>query len=104
MLFHCDERWNVLAPRGGAADLAAAKADAEITYRGIGEKWVDTNVSTEDARRWLEQEFPEDMCSFCGRLPFEFEGAFGGHKSRICNDCVRKYFALLEKEKPDDVA
>ncbi len=43
----------------------------------------------------------EDLCSFCGRLPSEFEAAFGGHKSRICGDCVRKYFAILEKDKPD---
>ena len=81
MLFHCDEHWNVLGVSGGETDLEAAKADGEVTYRGIAAKWIDTGVSTEDARRWLEQQYPEDLCSFCGRLPSEFETAFGGHKS-----------------------
>ena len=103
MLFHCDEHWNVLGVSGGETDLEAAKADAEVTYRGIAAKWIDTGISTEDARRWLEQQYPEDLCSFCGRLPSEFETAFGGHKSRICGDCVRKYFAMLQKDKSDDV-
>ena len=103
MLFHCDEQWNVLGVSGGETSLAAAKAVAEITYRGIAAKWVDTCVSSEEARRWLEQQYPEDLCSFCGRLPSEFETAFTGHKSRICGDCVRKYFAMLQKDKSDDV-
>jgi ClpX C4-type zinc finger len=103
MLFHCDEQWNVLAPSGGEADLAAAKANVEMTYQGIAAKWIDTGISLEEARHWLEQQYPEDMCSFCGRLPSEFEGAFGGHKSKICNECVRKYFAMLQKDQSDDV-
>ena len=103
MLFHCDEQWNAVGVSGGETDLPAAKANAEITYRGIAAKWVDVSVSSEEARCWLEQQYPEDLCSFCGRLPSEFETAFGGHKSRICGDCVRKYFAMLQKDKSDDV-
>jgi hypothetical protein len=99
-----DEQWNVLGMSGRQTNLPDAKADAEVAYRGIAAKWIDTGISTAEARRWLEQQYPEDMCSFCGRLPFEFEAGFGGHRSTICGDCVRKYFAMLQKAKPDDVA
>ena len=104
MLFHCDEEWNVLGANGRATNLSDAKADVEIAYRGLAAKWVDTGISADEARRWLEQQYPEDMCSFCGKLPFEFEAAFSGHRSTICGDCVRKYSSMLKKNEPDDVA
>jgi len=62
-----------LGVSGRKTNLSDAKADAEVAYRGIAAKWVDTHVSIEEARRWLEHQYPEDRCSFCDKLPFEFE-------------------------------
>jgi hypothetical protein len=93
-----------LGASGRKTNLSDAKADAEVAYRGLGPKWVDTGTSVEEARRWLERQYPEDKCSFCGKLPFEFEAAFGGHRCTICGDCVRKYFSMLNNNEPDDVA
>ena len=95
VLFHCDESWNVLAAGGTATTLQDAKADAAISYRGIDRKWIDTGLSEQDARRWLERTFPDSMCSFCGKLPIEFSSLVRGHRAGICDHCVRKFFATL---------
>ena len=103
VLFHCDDQWEVIGVSGRGTNLPDAKAAVENGYRGIAAKWIDTGISVDEARAWLEQQYPEDKCSFCGRLPFEFEAAFGGHRSTICGDCVRQYFAMLPKDDADDV-
>src|SRR6266404_6227603 len=102
MLFHCDEQWNVLGVSGGETDLEAAKADAEVAYRGIAAKWIDTSISSEEARRWLEQQYPQDLCSFCAQRPSEFPTAFGRFKSLSSSACMPKDFAMVHIHKSDD--
>ena len=101
-LYLCDEEWNVLGVGGGADSLPAAKVDAEVSYLGIGRKWIDTSLSQDEARRWLEERFPSLLCSFCGRLPISFESLFRGHKSGICDDCVRRFHEVLPPEAKSD--
>lgn len=101
-LFHCDEEWNVLGASGIEPTLEDAKTHAEQSYSGIAAKWVDTVSSEADARRWLEEQFPASLCSFCGRLLAEFETLFRGHKSGICEDCVRSFAVIVEERASSD--
>lgn len=99
LVFHCDEEWNVLGVSGRKTNLAGAKAAVETSYQGIAAKWVDTDVSVEEARKWLEREYADDKCSFCGRLPFDFDSSFRGDHATICSDCVHKLAAMLKEPK-----
>jgi hypothetical protein len=96
-LFHCDEEWNVLGASGDEPSLQDAKTHAEQSYAGVAAKWVDTNTSEADARHWLEENFPASLCSFCGRLPPEFETLFRGHQSGVCGECVRSFAVIVEE-------
>ncbi|MGZ5165027.1 MAG: hypothetical protein ACXWIT_31565, partial [Burkholderiales bacterium] len=47
---------------------------AEENYPGAGARWVDANISIEDALQCYDAQNENLKCSFCGKRPFETEG------------------------------
>jgi len=101
LVFHCSDEWEVLGV-GGAENVESAKASAERAYRGVSAKWVETNVSLDEAKAWIKENYEDMTCSFCGRDPEDVrnlvEGRSGTH---ICNHCIDKFYALI-RQPPED--
>jgi ClpX C4-type zinc finger len=91
-LYCCDSDW---APIGIAAceTVDAAKKKAERIYPGSSPCWVEAEFTDADAKRYLDEQFSDLRCSFCGKGPHETDSAFfeGNGKVRICADCVRQF-------------
>ena len=97
LVFHCDERWEVLGVSGGA-NLDEAKARTEHAYRGISAKWIDANVSVEEAEAWVLENSDHMVCFFCGRSPGQFEQIVTGKLAAICNVCIDRLHRELHEE------
>lgn len=97
MLMFCDDDWE---PLGVAvlASLEEARKRAESEYHGISGKWIDADVTVEEAERYLEDQDQEESCSFCGRPPLEVQQMFSSSTARICGQCVRELFAECSTE------
>jgi hypothetical protein len=97
MVFHCDRDWNVLGVAAGFDSIDEAKAKTERSYRGLRQKWVSTGYSRDDAASYLADHFKDVKCSFCGRLPMQYQSIVGT-KVRICNHCVEEFHDALHRE------
>ena len=64
-------------------------------------KWVHTGITKEEAVAFLDREFADEKCSFCGKWPLDVERMIGG-EVRIYNFCVDEFYELLHK--PEGVA
>ena len=85
-VFHCDAQWNCLGSSGGGKSVAEAKASIERAYPGL--HWTETPRTRDEALRVVRDYWRGQECSFCGRVPPQFESSFakeGG--ARICNRC-----------------
>ena len=102
LLFHCDAKWTTLCVSGRFGSLGEAKQLVERTYPGIGRKWVDTNVSLEDAEAVLSDAWSEMRCSFCGRLPQQVDSLVEGREGRICDLCIVEFSGWLLEGTQDD--
>lgn len=96
LLFHCDEEWRVLGTTGAEA-VDAVKQCAERNYPGVAARWVDVNVTTEDALKHYDVETGGLRCSFCSKRPFELEGWVEGDGAIICKGCIGKYYREFQK-------
>jgi len=99
LVFHCDNNWNVLGAAGGHRSAENAKAQVERAYAGIASKWVDTNVSVDQANAYLREHSGDDVCSFCGRMPHEVEKLIQESTGRICDMCIRKFSSILTEKQ-----
>jgi ClpX C4-type zinc finger protein len=98
LVFHCNDEWDVLGVSGGKT-LEAAKASAERAYRGVGAKWISTNVTEDEAKSWIEKNCADVSCSFCDRTLDDYQHLVGNKAGsvRICNYCIDEYYALIRK-------
>jgi hypothetical protein len=96
MLFHCDHHWQVLGVAAGYGSVEEARAKAERSYHGISAKWVASGYTREEASKYLEAQFEDQSCSFCGRTPLQFE-AIAGDSVRICNHCVDSFHEIMHR-------
>jgi hypothetical protein len=64
---HCDDSWEPLGIAGGYKTAGEAKREVELSYNGIGSKWIDTEVTKEAARALYRSDLNAISCSFCGR-------------------------------------
>jgi len=88
-IIHCDRYWNVLAGGSAAYDsVSEAKGRAERMYPGVTKTWVKLSTSKTQARAIERQMWRGHECSFCNRIPPDFEKSLHGKKARICNICV----------------
>lgn len=91
-LLLCNEGWS---PLGVAvvSSFEEARKRAESDYRGVTDKWIDANVSAEEAARYLREQGQKESCSFCGRPPVEVRQMISSSKARICEQCIKEFFA-----------
>lgn len=101
-VFHCDEEWIALSA-SGAETVEQAKQEVELTYPGVGERWIDTNVTVEEALAFYDSETAGLKCSFCGKRPFEVEGLIEGPKATICRGCVEEFYSDFQTDEDDDI-
>ena len=90
MVFHCDAEWNVLGVAAGYNSVTEAKSSTERSYHGLSEKWMQTGHTREAAEKYVADRFKGWECSFCGRLPPQYEHLVGD-KVRICNHCIDEF-------------
>jgi hypothetical protein len=95
VLFHCGRTWKVRGAESYAT-LSELKHSAERVYPGIRANWRQTNVTKRQAAAYRKRVWRGLECSFCGRLPDEFERLFGKRNARICDDCIRGFNRLLK--------
>ena len=100
MVFHCDRDWNVLGVAAGYNSIDEAKAKTERSYRGLSPKWVSTGYSRDDVTGYLAEHFKDMKCSFCGRLPMQYQSIVGT-TVRICNHCVDEFHDALHRESQE---
>lgn len=101
-VFHCDEEWIAM----GASDadsVEEAKQEAELTYPGVSARWIDTNVTVEEALAYYDSETAGLKCSFCGKRPFEVEGLIEGPQATICRGCVEEFYSDFQTDDDGDV-
>ena len=99
LLFHCDEEWTVLGISGGGA-VSEVKERAERNYPGVSARWIDLNITREEALELYDREPENAQCLFCRRRPFEFGGCVDNDEgARICNECIEKFHAIIQ-DKP----
>src|SRR5437867_3651946 len=103
LIFHCNDRWEVLGVSGGST-LEEAKVRIERAYRGIGAKWIDANVSIEEAKAWILENSDHIVCFFCGRSAGEFQQIVTGKLAAICNLCIDKLHQELHEDGNGHVA
>ena len=94
MVFHCSREWVVLGVAAGYKTMEEAKQKTERSYHGITPKWTATGYSRDDAVKYVEAQFKDQICSFCGRNPSQFE-AVAGNSVRICNRCVDSFYEIM---------
>jgi GrpB-like predicted nucleotidyltransferase (UPF0157 family) len=101
LLFHCDEDWCTRGVSGGG-DVQAIKARAERNYPGVASRWVDVNVSLEEALEYYDEQHGDERCSFCGKRSYETQGAVTSSKATICKGCVEDFYqGFKEKQEAD---
>ena len=101
LLFHCDSEWTTLGCSAHQS-VPDAKTRAERIYPGISTRWVDAGVSEEAAEVYLNEQFGNARCSFCGKRPDEVEQMFfkegeGKDEVGICNQCIKGFHDGLPK-------
>jgi hypothetical protein len=102
VVFHCDEAW-ISVGVSSAPSIEGAKEVAECNYPGVGNRWIDTNVSVEEALAFYDSETAGLKCSFCGKRPFEVAGMIEGPQATICRECVEEFYGDFQTEEDDDV-
>ena len=100
MVFHCNHEWEVLGVAAGYGSIQDAKERTERSYHGITAKWMAGGHSREDAIKYVETQFKNQSCSFCGRTPLQFE-AVAGNAVRICNHCVDSFYEGMHDSKSE---
>jgi hypothetical protein len=101
MLFHCNEAWDVIGT-SGATTIEETKLLAERNYPGIHKHWQSLNVSREEALAYYDAEMGKYICSFCGKRPFEYQGAVEGKGAVICRGCVEDFHHEFAKSDDSD--
>lgn len=101
-VFHCDEEWISLGA-SGAETVEQAKQDIERNYPGVGNRWIDTNVTVEEALAFYDSETAGLKCSFCGRRPFEVDGLIESPRAAICRSCVEDFYADFQTDDDGEI-
>ena len=94
LLFFCDEKWESLGVVE-CPSLAEAQKRAEGEYTGLSKRWVNANVSEEQAARYLSKQSDAPRCSFCGKSPQEVQQMFSTPTACVCDGCVRDFYQAL---------
>ena len=98
LLFLCDEEWSDLGC-SGFTSIAEARDWTERIYPGVSTRWVQANVSDEEAERYLDELFGDVRCSFCRRRPDQgIETLLEKNNVRICDRCINEFHTDIHKQ------
>ncbi len=105
LLFFCDDNWEVHGTIPFVS-IDEAKLRAERGYKGINNKWEESQYSEEEINDFLREEYEvdptskwwEEICSFCGEDIISSGQGFAGQKATICGKCVEEFYAHLHEE------
>jgi ClpX C4-type zinc finger protein len=100
-LLHCDEEWDLLGTGGNYASVAQAKAGAERAYLGITARWIDANATEDEALKYRDEVWAEEKCSFCGKIPPDFDMLIKHDSARICDACIEKFHKMVEEHRAE---
>jgi hypothetical protein len=92
---HCDSSWRILAVNSGGPSLASTLELVASWYEGMDHGWVETAFDLKKAEQTVRNSWSEKRCSFCGRIPTDFESLIEAREARICDLCVREFSAQL---------
>jgi len=99
-LLQCDQDWESLAV-ATYESIAQAKARAERLYRGVSSRWVEAEITLEEASRFRDETWGDERCSFCGKTPLEgINRMIKRNDVRICDLCVAEFRRFLEEDGP----
>jgi hypothetical protein len=99
MLLHCDDVWDQLGVSANFQSVEEAKARAERAYHGISSRWIDPKVTEEEALKYREEVWGDDKCSFCDKIPPNFEMMVRGRNVRICDSCIEEFRKMVEEQR-----
>jgi hypothetical protein len=102
LVFHCDEDWISLAI-SDAESVEEAKQAIERNYPGVSERWIETNVTIEEALAYYDSETAGLKCSFCGKRPFQVEGLIEAPSATICRNCVEEFYCDFQTDGEEEV-
>lgn len=88
----CDRHWHARAHGGDYKSVSEARRRVERMYPGVDQAWIKLSVSKREARRIEKELWRGEECSFCGRIPPDFQQCLQSGRARICNICVAKMF------------
>jgi hypothetical protein len=97
VLYYCERDWNSLAVSVHDS-VANAKRRAEHIYPRSFQRWVEANISEQDAANYLDELYKDFRCSFCGKrgdLANQMFGAGNNGSVQICDECVSEFHTAL---------
>ncbi len=94
LILHCDKHWGILGV-SGAPTMARALEQVERNYQGVTSRFVRTNCTERQARKWIVENDPRGACSFCNRLYFECDKRIQSKTATICSTCVQEFAKLV---------
>lgn len=100
MVFHCNADWEVLGVAAGYVSAQEAREKVERSYHGLKGKWIPSEYTREEAEKYVRERFKNERCSFCGRIPPEFQMVIG-EDVRICNHCVDSFYQIMHESNED---
>ena len=92
-LYYCDSEWNPIGFSPSWASIDKAKHRAGSIYPGSISSWIRADYAEQDAKRFIDEHWKDEKCSFCGKRPFETSARFFRSKNaaRICGDCIAQF-------------
>lgn len=100
LVLHCDKNWNAIAHDGRYPSLKDAKHRAERMYPGVTNTWKKWSITKRKALAIERKQWSGYECSFCNRIPVDFNQSCHGKKAVICNICVDDlYWDFLESQQ-----
>src|SRR5439155_25561856 len=78
------------------------KTSAERAYHGVSSCWMDAKISHEEALKFRDEMWAEQRCSFCDKIPPDFNKMIERNNVRICDLCIAEFQKILAEEPPSD--
>lgn len=101
-LLHCDEEWDLLGFGGGYQSVERAKASAERAYHGISSRWIGAQITEQEALKYRDQVWVEERCSFCDKIPPDFNMMIKRKDVRICDACIEEFHKMLHEPRESE--
>lgn len=101
VLFHCSNSWNVRGIEASFDSVADLKRSVARIYPGSFNKWRLSGVTVRQAEAFRRRVWKGLECSFCGKLPDEFERMVESRTgTRLCSLCFEQLRTHFDAPQP----